>query len=100
MDHPTIKKGWLTISNSDKREFKRKKKVTKRGRTPVGDKGVGRLGTQRLGYNLEIFTQPENSKVEYQVAFSWSDVLKASQFYRVLVHIKELSPPTRNKGTK
>ena len=65
-----IRRGWLTISNSDKREFKDKTLRTAKGRTPLGDKGLGRLGTQRLGYNLEMFTRFEGSPTEHHVWFS------------------------------
>lgn len=61
MNLDSIRRGWLTISNSEKRDFKDKSLETKRGRTPRGDKGLGRLGTQRLGYNLEMFTRSEGS---------------------------------------
>lgn len=56
MSKEAIKRGWLTISDSPKREFKRKKLTTDKGRTPLGDKGLGRLGTQRLGAQVQIVT--------------------------------------------
>jgi hypothetical protein len=98
MDYQTIERGWLTISNSQKRQFKRENKLTVLGRTPLGDKGLGRLGTQRLGYNLEIFTRPEKSDVEYHVGFSWRDFQKASQFSEVPVFVKT-SPAQRKFGS-
>src|SRR5579885_1559030 len=73
MDFETIKGGWLLISNLLKRDFKRRKATTQRGRTPLGDKGLGRLGVQRLGYNVEILTKAAASNVGYYVAFSWND---------------------------
>ena len=56
MDLDSIRTGWLTISNSGKRALKRRAGTTTKGRTPLGDKGLGRLGTQRLGSNLEMIT--------------------------------------------
>ena len=44
MDETTIQRGWLTIANSPKRQDKASGRVTQRGRTPIGDKGLGRLG--------------------------------------------------------
>lgn len=73
MDEPTIRSGWLTIANSPKREEKTSGRVTRRGRTPIGDKGLGRLGVQRLARNVEIITRPRSEKIEYYVAFSWKD---------------------------
>src|SRR5579863_2766758 len=41
MDEDTIERGWLTISNSLKREMKRKRETTPlKHRTPLGDKGL------------------------------------------------------------
>jgi len=98
MDYQTIEQGWLTISDSKKRTLKKEKKLTVLGRTPLGDKGLGRLGTQRLGYNLEIFTRPETSDVEYHVAFSWRDFQAATEFSEVPIFVKR-SPATRDYGT-
>ena len=36
MDEATIRRGWLTVSNSPKREMKRLGLTTERGRTPLG----------------------------------------------------------------
>lgn len=99
MDLQTIERGWLTISNSMKRQMKEQKKTTLRGRTPLGDKGLGRLGVQRLGYNVEIFTRPEHSDIEYYVAFSWRDFERTEQLSKVNVTFHE-SKAQRKKGTK
>ena len=57
MSEQTIRDGWLTISVSPKAAMKESGQTTPRHhRTPLGDKGVGRLGTQRLGHRLTIRT--------------------------------------------
>jgi len=99
MSYETIVQGWLTISNSKKRQQKKEKRLTVLGRTPLGDKGLGRLGSQRLGYNLEIITRPEKSAFEYHVAFSWRDFQNASEFSQVPVYV-HTSPAKREIGTK
>ena len=93
-----IRRGWLTISNSDKRDFKDKTLRTARGRTPLGDKGLGRLGTQRLGYNLEMFTRSEGSATEHHVWFSWKDFMGQSRLSDVNINRDEIQP-TRKHGT-
>ncbi len=98
MDADTIRRGWLTISNSQKRDMKAHHRVTAHGRTPLGDKGLGRLGVQRLGYNVEIFTRPEGSETEYHVAFSWREFVGARSLSEVPVLFEEL-PATRQHGT-
>jgi hypothetical protein len=99
MDLDAINTGWLTISNSPKKEMKRQQKTTKLGRTPLGDKGLGRLGTQRLGRNLEIYTRPAGSSVEYYVAFSWDDFRAATSLEDIPVIVRDY-PAKRKKGTR
>jgi signal transduction histidine kinase len=94
-----IRRGWLTISNSPKREFKNQKQTTLRGRTPLGDKGLGRLGTQRLGYNVEMYTRTNASPVENHLWFSWNDFLGKNHLSDVDVG-REERPPSSNHGTK
>ncbi|HKI04548.1 MAG TPA: sensor histidine kinase [Thermoanaerobaculia bacterium] len=65
-----IRQGWLIVSDSLKRKLKTKG-LAGGGRTPLGDKGLGRLGSQRLAKNLEVMTVPKGSKEEYHVGLSW-----------------------------
>ena len=66
-----VKGGWLTISRSPKREMKRKGQTTAKGRTPIGDKGLGRLGTQRLGRYLEFWSKKKDTGIEFYVGVDW-----------------------------
>ena len=52
IDLLTIRRGWLTVSLSHKLEMKKAGRVAAKNRTPLGDKGLGRLGAQRLGDQL------------------------------------------------
>ncbi len=94
-----IRNGWLTISNSAKLSFKAKALTTPKGRTPLGDKGLGRLGTQRIGSNLEMITRTENSSVQQRVWFSWSAFSNKSKLSQVSIERRE-EPPTFRKGTR
>jgi signal transduction histidine kinase len=93
-----VEAGWLTISNRKKRELKQAKKTTPGGRTPLGDKGLGRLGVQRLGENLEIFTKAKGDS-GYHFGFSWIDFETAPKLEDVDVHFAEVKYP-RQHGTK
>jgi len=85
-----IDSGWLTISNRKKRDFKIARKLTGRGRTPLGDKGLGRLGVQRLGEKLEIFTKAkEDDGVHF--GFSWSDFATKSRLQDVEIKLDSWS---------
>jgi signal transduction histidine kinase len=90
--------GWLLISNRQKLELKREKRTTPGGRTPLGDKGLGRLGVQRLGENLEIFTRAAKHEGQH-MAFSWLDFATAPTLRDVDVHLSEF-PYDRPQGTR
>lgn len=93
-----VEAGWLTISNRKKRELKQAKKTTPGGRTPLGDKGLGRLGVQRLGENLEIFTKAKANS-GYHFGFSWLDFETAPKLENVDIHLAEVTYP-RQHGTR
>ncbi|EPR75419.1 putative two-component system sensor histidine kinase, putative heat shock protein [Leifsonia rubra CMS 76R] len=58
MDLDAIRLGWLTVSYSKKRMMKAAGEKTGRSRTPLGDKGLGRLGVQRLGELVKLVSTP------------------------------------------
>lgn len=58
MEREVIERGWLVISSFGKREQKRRGTLTRLGRMPLGDKGLGRLGAQRLATRLVLRTRP------------------------------------------
>lgn len=72
MDRLAIVDGWLLISNRAKRILKEAMKTTPGGRTPLGDKGLGRLGVQKLGDQLDVFTKAFGGPA-YHFGFSWLD---------------------------
>lgn len=99
MDEETIIKSWLTISYSNKRAGKDGlKKKTIKERTPLGDKGLGRLSTQRLADHCEIFTTAEGSNERLHVAFDWRDFDSVNQLSKVPVVFN--SYKSEQKGTK
>lgn len=121
MSRDDITSGWLVISHSAKRALKAQGASTERNaRTPLGDKGLGRLGAQRLGDNIEITTahtsaRSENSDVprteeaetsfakkpeENVVRFSWRDFVGARRLRDVPVALHVNVPPTRERGTR
>ncbi len=100
MDDKAIAKSWLTISYSDKRAGADGiKKKTKKERTPLGDKGLGRLSTQRLSDCCEIFTVPEGGSKRYHVAFDWREFDRVERLSQVPVKVESL-PAGEMKGTK
>ena len=101
MDEATIRRGWLTIANSPKREQKAKGHVTRKGRTPIGDKGLGRLGSQRLAQNVEMVTRPESAPgTEHYIGFSWNDFRDTSNLGDVPVKLERIVNANKQCGTR
>jgi signal transduction histidine kinase len=82
MDEGAVRNGWLRVSASTKRKMKERGEKTAKQRTPLGDKGLGRLGAQRLGDRVRIRTRPQPDAsdpesapvVEHDVAFAFSSL--------------------------
>ncbi len=98
MELGDIRRGWLTISNSPKIEMKEAGKTTGRGRTPLGDKGLGRLAAQRLGETVTITTVPKDGTA-HRVTFDWRDFSKFDTLDDVPVSVTRVSKPDRPHGT-
>lgn len=100
MSFEEIRNGWLCIANSYKRKLKTSGK-TGQGRTPLGDKGLGRLGVQRLGEFVEIITRSASSpKEELVVSFDWGAFRKAERLSEVAVNIVTRPWTKKRPGTK
>jgi signal transduction histidine kinase len=100
MDIDDLKNGWLTISNRKKLDLKRQKRTTPKERTPLGDKGLGRLGVQKLGKNLEIYTKKnERNSKGYHLGFSWLDFMTSEKLESVAIELSEIKHP-KISGTK
>ncbi|MGN6556052.1 MAG: ATP-binding protein, partial [Verrucomicrobiota bacterium] len=100
MDKKALQDGWLTISLSPKRSMKEKGEVTPIfHRTPLGDKGLGRLGTMKLGDYLRITTHHDEDKKGYQIALLWSQCQSGRPLTQVPLSIEEI-PKSGKKGTK
>lgn len=99
MDAETIKRGWLTVSASEKRRMKAEGLKTARGRTPLGDKGLGRLGAQRLGEILEIDTQAAGAAVAHRLQVRWSSFDEAESLEDVDLRLETRPAPRGHQGT-
>ena len=93
-----VREGWLTVSNSLKRRLKEAGATTEGGRTPLGDKGLGRLGAQRLGNRLSIVTTPSDGSETYSVSFDWRDFERSERLSDVAIAIETL-PREKRPGT-
>ncbi|CAN7438132.1 sensor histidine kinase [Mesorhizobium sp. LjRoot246] len=99
MDQTDIERGWLMISLSGKRVMKAAGLTTPKGRTPLGDKGLGRLSTQKLGQNLELYTRKDGHPDTLHVAFAWNAFTDDKSLSEVPVSIETAGKQSRKKGT-
>ncbi|WP_026968029.1 sensor histidine kinase [Algoriphagus terrigena] len=98
MDEKTIMKSWLLISYSSKRNQNGPKEKTPDGRTPLGEKGLGRLSTQRLANICEIFTTKLNEQ-GIHIAFNWKDFEKEEALSDVNVKYDSFDSKKKNGTT-
>lgn len=84
----SVEDSWLVVSNSVKRVSQGKPKPeTTKGRTPLGDKGLGRLGTMRLG-DILLLRSAQKGDDKISVAwFRWKDCEGAETLDRIPVEI-------------
>jgi signal transduction histidine kinase len=99
MSRSDIERGWLMISLSGKRVMKASGNTTPKGRTPLGDKGLGRLSTQKLGQNLELYTRQDGQAETLHVAFAWDAFTDDRSLSEVPVSIDLAEKGARTKGT-
>ncbi|WP_081057736.1 sensor histidine kinase [Burkholderia vietnamiensis] len=96
-----LRTSWLVISNSAKRADTGPKGKTTGGRTPLGDKGVGRLGSMKLGDVLHIESSQHPGSPFATAAFRWADCETATTVDEIPVFFEENKPnPKKFKGTR
>ena len=79
MDIDTIQNIWLKPGVSSKNNIKTATitPTPKHKRMPIGEKGVGRLGSHKLGHIIELYTKTEQNK-EIYLKINWKDVENAN----------------------
>lgn len=90
---------WLTVSGSQKREMKRRGETTTKKRTPVGDKGLGRLGTQRLGRVVDLYTVVKGTGVAHRLTIPWDAFESAERLDSVHFTLVSESASVNAHGT-
>lgn len=77
MDEASFERNWMHPGYSEKssdavRTRRRARQHSTSTRTPVGEKGLGRLAAGRLGNSLEVFTRRNARQSWLHVEFEWS----------------------------
>jgi len=91
---------WLTISMSEKRQDKLNNKFSEKDRTPLGEKGVGRLSTQRIGDIVDLITGVKTEKVNSHISFKWSDFNESTTLDKVKITASNYTKSSDEQGTK
>jgi signal transduction histidine kinase len=96
-----VRDSWLVVSNSVKRgKPGQPKEKTAKGRTPLGDKGLGRLGTMRLGDILRLKSAKTGSSKVNMAWFRWKDCDGAETLERIPVEVEEFQNTEGFSGTE
>jgi hypothetical protein len=75
MDSETITDVWLELGSDFKVNLAKELKIrttAEKKRTPIGEKGIGRLGVHKLGNNIELISKKKNEN-EVHVKINWGD---------------------------
>lgn len=96
-----LSKSWLVISASIKRQNQDgPKKKTSLGRTPLGDKGLGRLGTMKLG-DILLVESATDPKADISSAwFRWADCEQARTIDEIPVSLSRTHNAHGFRGTR
>lgn len=93
MNQDIIENVWLELGS----DFKSKKVssiiTTPKGRLPIGEKGIGRLGAHKLGNVIHVISKKKGEK-EVSVKIDWRDFDKEEYLQDVPVIINESDKPT------
>ncbi len=100
LDANQLRGSWLVISGSSKRSASGQKTKTLGGRTPLGDKGVGRLGSMKLGDILLVESATNASAPISSAAFRWADCDVADTVDEIPVRLTSQPNAVQFKGTK
>jgi signal transduction histidine kinase len=95
-----LETSWLVISRSEKRARRPgPKDKTRGGRTPLGDKGLGRLGSMKLGDILLIETATATTEPVGSAQFRWTDCETATTVDEIPVYVDIRENGQGFKGT-
>lgn len=90
MTREQIEEQWLVLGQSAKSQDT----ITRLGRTPVGNKGLGRLAALRMGRKVSLISRPDvEPGVEYAIEIDWDDFENVS-----VVEEVELKIHSRRRG--
>lgn len=79
MDLEVFLNKWMNPATGHKEEQKAKQIRSKRGRLPLGEKGVGRFAAQQIGDRFRMITKTKNAESELLVTINWKQFTEAEK---------------------
>lgn len=95
MDLKGIVDGWLVLGSSKKKRSAK----TRLGRTPAGNKGLGRLAALRLGRTVKLVSTPRNSLFRYELTIDWAKFDETEIVEDVVLEIETVNKGDAKDGT-
>lgn len=100
MTKDDIENRWMTISLSEKRNSAKSGLQTGKGRTYLGEKGVGRLSTQRLGNTIDLITGVKGESHFNHLYFDWSSFSEEVTLDSVIPGYNTIPKQLNESGTE
>ena len=93
---------WLVPGHEHRAQQRADMKRTRRGRLPLGEKGVGRFAAHKLGNCIEVITRAEKQP-ECIVSIDWAALIRQEQLSDATVQVSARRPvvfPGTRTGTR
>lgn len=91
MSFETIRDIWMQPGNTHKKYQVEKKRYSKLGRLPIGEKGIGRFGIHKLGRDIEIITRQDGQN-EIYFKLDWNQFDSELFLDEIPIVIEERAP--------
>lgn len=91
MSMTTLRDIWLVPGHDHKALMRASNSRTRKGRLPLGEKGVGRFAVHKLGDRVEVITR-ELDSAECVMTIDWNDIAKAEFLDAVNIKIETRKP--------
>jgi len=101
MDKDTLVDVWCVIGTDYKRGKNRK--LSKKNRASLGEKGVGRLAVYKLGNSFTLITKTEKCNCAHKIEINWKQLIdSADELSQIEVEIEQIDADSfgMNHGTK
>jgi len=98
MSYSLIRDVWLTPGTTYKKnQIDSKKFIHECGRTPLGEKGIGRFGAHKLGEEIEMISKMDGKKEAY-LKIDWNDFDNDQQLSEIPITLAKREPEVFTNG--